>query len=131
MNYGKLCEDVENILKIEDSKGTKDDKIISILEEEVYGQLDINKNDISSFKNYILYDTVKFLDRNEVKIKDSTMLKNLILKEMSNNIIEHSVEEADRNKIFMYITLNEYYKNPNKLIDSIINFKYIMKPKKT
>ena len=59
------------------------------------------------------------------------MLKNLILKEMSNNIIEHSVEEADRNKIFMYITLNEYYKNPNKLIDSIINFKYIMKPKKT
>ena len=131
MNYGKLCEDVENILKIEDSKGTKDDKIISILEEEVYGQLEINKNDISSFKNYILYDTVKFLDRNEVKIKDSTMLKNLILKEMSNNIIEHSVEEADRNKIFMYITLNEYYKNPNKLIDSIINFKYIMKPKKT
>jgi len=131
MNYGKLCEDVENILKIENSKGTKDDKIISILEEEVYDQLDINKNDISSFKNYILYDTVKFLDRNEVKIKDSTELKNLILKEMSNNIIEHSVEEADRNKIFMYITLNEYYKNPNKLIDSIINFKYIMKPKKT
>lgn len=131
MNYGKLCEDVENILKIENSKGTKDDKIINILEEEVYSQLEINKNDISSFKNYILYDTVKFLDRNEVKIKDSTMLKNLILKEMSNSIIEHSVEEADRNKIFMYITLNEYYKNPNKLIDSIINFKYIMKPKKT
>lgn len=123
MYYGKICDNIIDIIDIEENKNTDDKFIIYKLENEIYPLLSIVSGDYKSMEKYLSFSTIKFLDRNNIKIKDYTQLKNAIRKLVSEYISGTFLENVKN-----YVTVNEYFKNPDSLIDYFANFKEIMKP---
>lgn len=123
MYYGKICDNIIDIIDIEENKNTDDKFIIYKLENEVYPLLSIVSGDYKSMEKYLSFSTIKFLDRYNIKIKDYTQLKNAIRKLVSEYISGTFLENVKN-----YVTVNEYFKNPDSLIDYFANFKEIMKP---
>lgn len=123
MYYGKICDNIIDIIDIEENKNTDDKVIIYKLENEIYPLLNIVSGDYKSMEKYLSFSTIKFLDRYNIKIKDYTQLKNAIRKLVSEYISGTFLENVKN-----YVTVNEYFKNPDSLIDYFANFKEIMKP---
>lgn len=123
MYYGKICDNIIDIIDIEENKNTDDKFIIYKLENEIYPLLNIVSGDYKSMEKYLSFSTIKFLDRYNIKIKDYTQLKNAIRKLVSEYISGTFLENVKN-----YVTVNEYFKNPDSLIDYFANFKEIMKP---
>ena len=123
MYYGKICDNIIDIIDIEENKNTDDKLIIHKLENEIYPLLNIVSGDYKSMEKYLSFSTIKFLDRYNIKIKDYTQLKNAIRKLVSEYISGTFLENVKN-----YVTVNEYFKNPDSLIDYFANFKEIMKP---
>lgn len=123
MYYGKICDNIIDIIDIEENKNTDDKFIIYKLENEIYPLLNIVSGDCKSMEKYLSFSTIKFLDRYNIKIKDYTQLKNAIRKLVSEYISGTFLENVKN-----YVTVNEYFKNPDSLIDYFANFKEIMKP---
>lgn len=123
MYYGKICDNIIDIIDIEENKNTDDKFIIYKLENEIYPLLNIVSGDYKSMEKYLSFSTIKFLDKYNIKIKDYTQLKNAIRKLVSEYISGTFLENVKN-----YVTVNEYFKNPDSLIDYFANFKEIMKP---
>lgn len=123
MYYGKICDNIIDIIDIEENKNTDDKVIIYKLENEIYPLLNIVSGDYKSMEKYLSFSTIKFLDRYNIKIKDYTQLKDAIRKLVSEYISGTFLENVKN-----YVTVNEYFKNPDSLIDYFANFKEIMKP---
>lgn len=123
MYYGKICDNIIDIIDIEENKNTDDKFIIYKLENEVYPLLSIVSGDYKSMEKYLSFSTIKFLDRYNIKIKDYTQLKNSIRK-----LVSEYISGTFLGNVKNYVTVNEYFKNPDSLIDYFANFKEIMKP---